>query len=221
MALAKLLWTVRLTGAGSLKRERDAVRVAAWVILLLPATCLSQAMWARADKTDALRGTAYSRFTLEGKFLEAPRQGHASSPTFVVDCDSTKHRVRGHQIGQLLDAYISVGTVIDSILGGGGEHLFGEYRVDDGKVKTAVWSYSSNYAAIVLSSPTGEEGNFEMYLDDLLYSHKAVYKENTSVQAKKAVIRVSEFLGGNITMEFDLPDPAVVADSCGLFLIKQ
>ena len=208
-------------GADLSNRERDASKVAAWVILLLPATCLSQGTWARADRTDALRGTAYSRFTLEGKFLETPERGRVSSPTLVVDCDPTKRRVSGHQLGQLLDAYISVGAVIDSMLGSGGQRLFGEYRVDDGKVKAEVWSYSSNYAAIVLSSPTGEEGNFEMYLDDLLYSHKAAYKEHASIPAKKAVVRVSEFLGGNITMEFDLPDPAVLAESCGLFLSKK
>jgi hypothetical protein len=73
-----------------------------------------------------------------------------------------------------------------------------------------------------LSDPLGNFSDFkDIILGDLLYSHKAIYKENASVPARKAVIQVPEYLGGNITMEFDFPDPTEVAGSCGLFLYKK
>jgi hypothetical protein len=98
-----------------------------------------------------------------------------------------------------------------------------QYRLDDGKVKSfPPLSHSTDFSAIYLSDTLGNFSDFkDIILGDLLYSHKAAYKENTSVPARKAVIQVSEYLGGNITMEFDFPDPTEVADSCGLFLYKK
>jgi hypothetical protein len=190
-------------------------------LLLVPAIAMPQG-WARIEKTDALRGTPYTRFILEGKFLEAPQQSRTASPTFVVECDPSRERARGHVHGKLLDAYIAVGAVLDTAVGPGGSELEVQYRLDDGKVKSDVWSHSTDFSAIFLSSPRASFVDLkDEILGKLLYSHKAIYKENTSLPAKKAVIRVSEYLGGNITMEFDFPDPTDVADACGLFLYKK
>ena len=190
-----------------------------------------QTKWTRIEKTDALRGTTSARFTMEGKFLEAPQQSKISSPTFVVDCDPNKWRDNRHQHGKLLDAYIAVGAVLDTKVGleSGlvGERVVSglnvEYRLDDGKVKSfPPLSHSTDFSAIFLSSTLGNFSDFkDEILGDVLYSHKAAYKENTSVPSRKVVIQVSEYLGGNITMEFDFPDPTEVADSCGLFLYKK
>jgi len=198
---------------------------------LVPVSALPQERWTQIEKTDALRGTKSTRFTLEGKFLEAPQQSKISSPTFVVDCDPSKWRDNRHQHGKLLDAYIVVGAVLDTkvdvasgVTGPGvinGLHV--QYRLDDGKVHSEFLAHSTDFSAIFLSSPEhGLFGDFkDIILSELLYTHKAAYKENTSVPARKAVIRVSEYLGSDITMEFDFPDPTEVADSCGLFLYKQ
>lgn len=202
-----------------------------FVFLLVPACALSQERWTRMEKTDALRGTKSARFTLEGKFLEAPQQSKMSSPTFVVDCDPSKWRDSMHQHGKLLDAYIAVGAVLDTKVdvasGAGGQGVINglhvQYRLDDGKVHSEFLAHSTDFSAIFLSSPEhGLFGDFkDIILSELLYTHKAAYKENTSVPARKAVIRVSEYLGSDITMEFDFPDPTEVADSCGLFLYKK
>jgi hypothetical protein len=115
-------------------------------LLLVPASGLSQERWTRIEKTDALRGTTSTRFTLEGQFLEAPQQSKMSSPTFVVDCDPSKWRVNRHQHGKLLDAYIAVGAVLDAKVGLEpglvGERMVKgldvQYRLDDGKVQGAL-----------------------------------------------------------------------------------
>jgi hypothetical protein len=206
------------------------VFLALFALMVVPVSALSQERWARSEKTDALRGTTSTRFTLEGKFLEAPQQGRTSSPTFVIDCDPNKWRVNRHQHGKLLDAYIVVGAVLDTVVDTHpsivGERVVKgldvQYRLDDGKVHSALWSYSTNFSGIFLSDPLGNLGDLkDEVLSGLLYSHKAIYKENASVPARKAVIQVPEYLGGNITMEFDFPDPTEVADSCGLFLYKK
>jgi hypothetical protein len=213
------------------------IQIATLIVLAFPgatraqqASALSQERWTRIEKTDALRGTTSTRFTLEGKFLEAPQRSKMTSPTFVVDCDPSKWRNNRHRHGKLLDAYIAVGAVLDTVVGSYpglvGERVVKglnvQYRLDDGKVQGALWSYSTDFSGIFLSDPLGNFSGFkDIILGELLYSHKAIYKENTSVPARKAVIQVSEYLGGNITMEFDFPDPTEVADSCGLFLYKK
>ncbi len=176
------------------------------VLLLMPASTLCQEKWTRSEKTDALRGTSSTRFTLDGKFLEAPQQGRTSSPTLVVDCDPSKSR-----FSRLLHAYIVVGTVLDAKVGLGnwGTVVSGlevQYRLDDGKVKSESLSHSTDFSAIFLDAK----------LHGFLYSNKSLHKENLR-PVKKVVIQVSEYLGGHITMEFDFPDPTEVADTCGLF----
>ena len=130
---------------------------------LVPASALPQERWTRIEKTDALRGTKSTRFTLEGKFLEAPQQSKMSSPTFVVDCDPSKWRDNRHQHGKLLDAYIVVGAVLDTkvdldrgrrtgVING----LNVQYRLDDGKVQFSIsWSHSTDFSAIFLSVTLG------------------------------------------------------------------
>jgi len=186
-----------------------------------------QERWTRTEKTDALRGTTSTRFTLEGKFLEAPQQSKISSPTFVVDCvPGGGRKQHGHTVGKLLDAYIIVGGVLDTGWGRG-VGIGVQYRLDDGKVKSDLWSHSTDWSAIFLASTPvsgfvncglfGCGGASDAILGQMLYSHKAYRKDRISVPARKAVIQVSEYLGGNITMEFDYPDPTEVADACGLF----
>ncbi len=201
-------------------------------LLVMPVIGLSQEKWTRIEKTDALQGTKSARFSLEGKFLEAPQNSKISSPTFVIDCDPNKWRSNRHRRGKLLDAYIVVGAVLDSKVGSNESALIGpraasgvevQYRIDDGKVRSEFWFHSTDFSAIFLGEPLGSLGmDFkDEVLGRLLYSHQAMYKENVSVPARKAVIRVSEYLGGNITAEFDFPDPTEVADACGLFIYKK
>ena len=110
-----------------------------------------------------------------------------------------------HQHGKLLDAYIAVGAVLDTKVE---LHQVLADKVSSmgcmsntgsmtGKVHSEFLAHSTDFSAIFLSSPEhGLFGDFkDIILSELLYTHKAAYKENTSVPARKAVIRVSEYSG--------------------------
>jgi hypothetical protein len=59
-------------------------------------------------------------------------------------------------------------------------------------------------------------------LEDLatLYRHAMYHKENTTPQVRKVVIAVSEYLGGEVVMQFDMPDATEAAKACGIILHK-
>src|SRR6185437_16231022 len=60
--------------------------------VILAVTCLASACvpqtekWIREDKTDPLRGTNYSLFYIEGKFLTTPQKATDDMPRFFAKC---------------------------------------------------------------------------------------------------------------------------------------
>jgi hypothetical protein len=87
-----------------------------------------------------------------------------------------------------------------------------ELRLDDGKVQTGWWSYSTDMSWAFFPAPS---------LNNLLYGHMFPHKENTSPAVHKVVIAIAEYLGGQIVMQFDVPDPTPVADACGAVIHQQ
>lgn len=178
--------------------------------LLLISACAAQSQqWERVEKTDALRGTVYSQFALTGKFLTSPRQAGAA-PVFVVKCIPGEHSAGFHlyKSGKLLDAYIALGAVVDFHTGGTSVR----YRLDDGKVHEKSWGHGTDGTAI-FPAP--------IQVNTLLYGHFMPHKEGTSSPVHKAVIAVDEYLGGEVVMQFDIPDPTPVADACGIIIHKK
>jgi hypothetical protein len=164
----------------------------------------------------------YTRFTLKGKFLGAPQQSLSPTPALVVDCDPNTRRNRERIHGKALEAYIVVDSALDAEVDDNGAiGLPVEFRLDDGKPQSDVWASSRNYSAIFLTGPSRLFNDTEITLSSLLYGHTHIQKEGTSPQVTKAVIRVPEYRGRNITMEFDFPDSTEVAESCGLILHKK
>ncbi|MGB7281881.1 MAG: hypothetical protein WBE13_06435 [Candidatus Acidiferrum sp.] len=168
-----------------------------------------QGQWARTEKKDELRGTAYTQFVLTGKFLTPPKQVSAD-PTFVVDCIPGEHRqgATWEKRGKFVDAYIAVGAVVDFHENGTAVR----YRLDDGKVHSDSWGHSTDGTGIFAA---------ETQLSTLLYGHFMPHKEGSGEPIRKAVIAVDEYQGAEVVMEFNLPDPTLVADACGLILHKR
>ena len=186
--------------------------------------------WSRTEKTDMLSGVSSLRFALRGKFLQAPRQDAAGEPYLVVDCDPTKSSIRGRVHGRVLDAYVDVGAVMNSevyvsrglVTTTVNKVVSVQYRRDDErKIQSQDWERSTDFSSLYLSFHAGlirDAG--ELHLSELLYSHAGLHNENSSPQVQKVVISVPEYLGAAIVMEFDFPDSAAVADSCGLIIHK-
>jgi len=170
----------------------------------------SPLQWQGAPQTDALRGTKYMRFVLTGKFLTPPRQPTIADPLLIVECIPGKRlRVYG---GTFLDAYVSVGAVLNSVVSQDGSGVLASYRLDDGKIKQELWSPSTDGTAAFFASVT---------LNTLLYGHFLPHKAATNPAIQKAVIAVNEYLAGEVVMQFDMPDPTEVADACGGLVHKR
>lgn len=188
------------------------------LFFLLAVPAFSQE-WRKEEKTDPLRGTHYVQFSLEGKYLTAPRNAPSDSkPTMVVRCNPGLH-MRGHTKGKFQEGYIFVGGVVDShVSTGGSTSVHVQLRLDDGKLQDAFWNQSTDYSSIFFSSIIGSGWD---EFANLLYGHKMYHKENTNPQVRKIVLGVPEFLGGEVVMQFDTPDATEVADACGIISYKE
>lgn len=195
------------------------------------ASAYAQPGWIRTDKKDPLTDLSYVRFTLEGTFLQAPSNGAANKPTIVVDCDPNTTKWKGTVHGKILRSYITIGTVLDSqvsthegILLSTTQNLVPVmYRRDDEKkIQHDAWAASTNYSALFMGFQSGLiHDSGEIHLSQLFYGHDVLHVEGKGEQVRKLVISVPEYLGGDVVMQFDLPDLSTVSDSCGLVQHKQ
>ncbi len=170
--------------------------------------------WVKEEKTDLLRDMKCLQFVLGGKFLTPPKKADVNaSPSIILQCTPGSF-VRGHQQGKLLKGYIYVGAVIDSqvsTLSTSGANVQVKYRLDDGKLQNTLWSHSTDYSSVFFSNTD---------LNTLLYGHFMPHKENTTPPVKKVVIGLYEYLGGEVVMQFDMPDPSEVVEACGVIWHK-
>lgn len=190
------------------------------VLCQTPTPSADAASWQQSDQKDALRGTSYVKFVLNGRFLTPPHNGGVSTlaPTLIVSCLPGKHmRVFN---GRFLNGYVSVGAILnsqisehDGILTGKSfpEGIPVEYRLDDGKIQQENWSPSTDRTAAFFGEST---------LNNLLYGHVVPHKENTTAPIRKVVLAMDEYLAAEIVMQFDMPDASEIGDACGAIAHK-
>lgn len=174
--------------------------------------------WKREEVTDPLRGGSFTQFSLAGTFLTAPSNSNNAAPVMIVRCIPGRS-MHGKTNGKFVLGYIYVGGVLDTaVLGTGDSAVNATYRLDDGKTQSEAWGRSTNFSAIFMSHPGCGVfcGSGWDLFANLLYAHHLYHKENSSPQMRKVVIGVPEYLGGEIVMQFDLPDSTEVADACGI-----
>jgi hypothetical protein len=166
--------------------------------------------WIREDKTDPLRGTNYSVFDIDGKFLTPPKNPVDDAPRFIVKCAPGGHkRVGGGYInGKLLAAYVTV----HAVLGRRGSGAQVHYRLDDGKMHNEIWDISDDGRELFLP---------EIEFNTVLYGHFTKHKEGTNEPVHKLVLGVNEHRGGEVVIQFDMPDPTEMADACGALIRKK
>ena len=185
---------------------------AVFVVVCLASSCVPQISfsWKREDKTDQLRGATYAEFTLPGRFLTPPQRPKAALPFFIVECEpgTTKRVFGGYTHGKLVEAHMLLSAVADRTR----DHAVVQYRLDDGKMHTEDWGISRDHTAIYPS---------DIELNTVLFGHFSKHKEGTNPPVSKLVIAVDEHRGGQMVMQFDMPDPTEMADSCGLIIRKQ
>jgi hypothetical protein len=178
------------------------------LMTLLCASCFAQtgAGWVRSEKTDAFTGTTFTQFVLTGQFLTAPQKGDGSAPQLIVNCkEKDKKRV---YYGEVLSAHLVTGTVLNHGL----EKIPVLLRLDDGKPQTDFWVPSTDGTAAFFPATT---------LNNLLYGHLLPHKENTGRTISKVVLALDEAFAARIVIQFDMPDPNTIADTCGVIFHKN
>jgi hypothetical protein len=166
--------------------------------------------WQTQTIKDPFLNTELTQYRLEGKYLAAPSSGSAT-PAMYLRCNPTPH---GKYYGKLEDAFLFVGeTIVDSHVSyDHSSRVAIQYRLDDGKVHTNSLAHSPDYMMISLQP----WGCGECLLNDFFYGHDISHRENTSPQIKKLVVSIPEYRGGNVVIQFDLPDVTEVAKTCGV-----
>ena len=171
--------------------KRSILGVAVGCVLVSAA--IASTSWQRSEKTDPLRGTTFSQFSLTGKFLTSPKNAPNANPTMVVRCVPGKDH-HGHTNGKFKEGYIFVGGITDtSVSENGNSSVAVEFRLDDGKLQSESWGRSTDFSSIFFR-------NGYPIFANLLYGHAMYHNENSNPQVRKVVIGVSEYLGGEIVM---------------------
>jgi hypothetical protein len=165
--------------------------------------------WERKETKDALHKLDYSQFILEGKYLVPPKRQNPAPPLLVARCKEGSHRYgNGTLNGKFLTGYLVVDAVLDFRQGA----VPVEYRLDDGKLQNKFWS----------SSTDGSGAFFDVAeFNTLIYAHFMPHKENTNPPVRTIIVGVPEYLGAQIQVQFDMPDPGVMAEACGVVLHKR
>lgn len=168
--------------------------------------------WNKTEKQDPLRGTQFVQYSLDGKFLTPPRNASEGIPPAIVLRCVPGSYAHGRERGKLLAGYIFVSGVVDSNAGNARTDTKVEFRLDDGKLQSSSRSHSTDFSSLFFS---------DIDLNTLLYGHFMPHKENTNPQVRKIVLGVPEFLGGEVVMQFDMPDSSEVGDVCGVVWHKR
>jgi hypothetical protein len=154
--------------------------------------------WRQTQKTDDVRGFAYNRFTLIGKFLNSPRNAGSDRPAFALDCIASKDSATAK--GKFLAANLLVGTTL-KIVYVEPEEIHGtsyypkvavQYRVDQAKEEREQWSTAAEKSSVSIPKDS---------LKKIL-------------RARTVAITADDDRGSQVSMQFDMPDPTLVEDAC-------
>jgi hypothetical protein len=184
-----------------MKRTATVLTLSVFFLLTIAGTAQQ---WTVTPTKDVFKDTEFTRFRLEGKYLQAPNDGSAT-PALVLDCKAEPKR---RTSGKIMNAFLVVGnSTVDAHARG----VVLDYRLDGGKIHHSVQGHSTNYSAVALDS---------LVVSDFFYGHMFEHKPNTSPQIQKVVVSVPEYLGGDVVIQFDLGDVTEVAKTCGILLTK-
>jgi hypothetical protein len=165
-----------------------------------PQQPLSAHAWQQSQNSDAARTYTYQRFTLVGKFLTPPHDQAANRPALAVDCipGGGSHQSKG----KFLAANLLVGSTL-KILYVEPEEIRGmsyypkvavRYRADDAKDKEDKWSAGGDKTSASIPKDA---------LKEFLRAHTVA-------------IGVDDDRGTQVAMQFDMPDAALVEQSCNV-----
>jgi hypothetical protein len=152
--------------------------------------------WKQTEKTDAFRGK-YTRFTLVGKFLKSPKGDDASKrPAVVVDCspDNRSHKSKFWRGNLVVGDPLKIEWVEPEQIEVMSYYpkVAVVYRLNDGKQDKENWTPGTNK-----TSASFPKSSFEKIL-----------------RAQTLELNAEDNLGLQVVMQFDMPDPTPVEQTC-------
>jgi hypothetical protein len=163
--------------------------------------------WAYSRQTDALRGTAFDQFMIQGEYIDSPSLA-GKVPRMVVQCSD----------GRFKEGFLDVGAVVQS-----GESSEGVTRSLKGRTQAFVYMRSENREKPVKMlweiSNDGQALFFsKMYMGLILTGRKIGGRaSNTDSLVHEQIFGVTEAFGNQVTMRFNMPtDSTRLVESCGL-----
>ena len=172
-------------------------------VLLAPFTTPGQQQapstggWQQSQTADANGDKSSTQFTLLGKFLTRPTRDVGDPPALVLTCRPHASRRK------FSAAYVNVGAPLnieyvepDEIKAGTSyfPKVTVQYRLDDRKEEKEQWAPGTEKTSASIPKAA---------LEKMLGAH--------TVQ-----IKVAEYRGGAISMQFDIPDSTHLGTTCGL-----
>lgn len=191
--------------------------------LALAAVAAAQApRWSESAHIDRLYNVNDQVWVLQGKYLAAPRfKSEKGAPALVVECQPGVHKTiigwhtAAYTLGHFVAAYIDTGAMIETGLIAGtdvsGATL--DYRLDDGKLRSTTTGYSKDFTSLYLSVQD---------FATLLFGSGGYWqrREDTLHPVHLVTAGVGEYVAGEIEMQWQMPDPAGVANACGIIAHK-
>jgi hypothetical protein len=166
-----------------------------------PQQPVSANAWRQSQRTNAADAYSYSRFTLLGKFLTSSRDAVPNRPAFVVDCIPAEESPRSR--GTFLAGNLIVGTPLE-IIYVEPEEIRGisyfpkvavRYRTDNSaREEEQQWSPTSDNTSASIPK----------------HSLKEI------LRARTVAITAKDEQGRQVAMQFDMPDPSLVEQSCNV-----
>jgi hypothetical protein len=162
--------------------------------------------WRQSQKTDATNGTAYTQFTLAGKFVKWPDKDASNRPTLEVDCRTSEHS--GGSKAAFWHAYLLAGTPLtieyvepDAITTGimYFQKITVRYRLDTAKQRREQWPPGPDKSSVTIPKDA---------LKRMLGAHSVV-------------ITVNESNAAEVSVQFEMPDSTEVAQTCDLDYHKK
>jgi hypothetical protein len=151
--------------------------------------------WRQTQRTDPVRGE-YTRYTLVGKFLQAPSGDSTSRPSLVVDCGTynRSHKSKFFRGTLVVGDPLKIDWVEPEQIEG--ISYFPKvdvvYRLNDAKQDKEQWTPSTDKTSASFSKGS---------LEKMLYAHTVE-------------ITAQDKSGSPVSMQFDLPDATSLEKGC-------
>ena len=159
--------------------------------------------WKQTERTDAVRGK-YARFTLVGKFVKSPQGDDASNrPAMVVDCSSynRSHRSKFWRGSLVVGDPLKIDWVEPEQIEVMSYYpkVAVAYRLNDGKEDKENWTPGTNKTSASFPKTS---------LQKIL-------------RAQTLELTAEDNHGLQVVMQFDMPDPTQVEQTCDVDVHKN